>query len=495
MKGIHLAVDIGSSNGKMVLVTIEENGTLHTREVGRFATPRTYLSKHLCTNSYRIYDEICVCLRRLAQDGIEVESLGIDSWSSDYGLVSDRGQAMGLPVFYRDSRTNGMPEEVEKVVSYEELYPLTTQRRMQDSTLCQLVAQKREDSQVLENGTKMMFLADLIMFYFTGRICSEVTLASYSQLFSMEKMAWENRVFDLFGLPRSLQPEVVPAGEKLGRVDGDMAARLGTAPFDVVAPAGHDTSCAVAAIPAKESENWAFISTGTWFLVGMEMEKPKNLPLCYRYNCSNTALAFGKNMCKRNIMAMWLFQRCKIAWEQMGIMDSYREIDEKAEKAEPFFAMLDTEYSKFYNPEDMPREIVDYLNETGQIAVEKTDVGQMARIMHEAIAMKSAYAISCMEKIAEKPFDVIYLVGGVSGAEILCQMIASACGKKVAAGVQEASSIGNGLLQAYGCGEVKSNQGIREMVAASYPLKIYEPQDTELWREKYEQYCKFCGLQ
>lgn len=492
---IHLAVDIGSSNVKLVLVSIGAEREIRSQEVGRFITPRTWFAEHLCINTYRIYDEVCACIRRLAQEGIEIRSLGVDSWSSDFGFVSLDGQALGLPVFYRDWRTNGMPEEVEKIISYEELYPLTMQRRMQDSSLCQLLAQKKEMPQTMWQGSRMLFLADLIMFYFTGRVCSEITLASYSQLYSMEKLAWEDKVFDLFGLPRNLQPEVVFAGDTLGRISEKTAAQLGVKPFEVIAPAGHDTSCAVAVVPAKENENWCFISTGTWFLVGIELERPQNLPLCYRFNCSNTGLAFGKTMCKRNVMAMWLLQRCKLNWEQMGIRDSYDAINQKAEMAESFKAMLDIDSLDFYNPDNMPQAITEYLQNTGQALIDMADVGQIAKIVYEAIAMKCAYAVSCMEKIAEKTLDVIYMVGGVSHVDILCQMIASACGKKVLAGVQEASSIGNGLLQAYGCGEIATEQQIRNIVAKNISLKNYMPQDEAAWHEKYQKYCKFCKME
>lgn len=494
MRGTHLAVDVGSSNGKLVLSEWTPEGRLRCREIGRFATPRTWLGGHICIDTYRIYDEICACLGRLAAEGVYIDSLGVDSWSSDYGIVTPEGQQLGLPIFYRDYRTYGMPEEVEKVISYAELYPLTTQRRMQDSSLCQLLAHRREMPGSLENGNQILFLADLIMFYFTGRRCSEMTLASYSQLYSMEKMRWEDRVFDLFGLPKSLQSEIVHPCQKLGMVSGRAAAQLGTKPFAVVAPAGHDTSSAVAAVPAVEGRNWAFIATGTWFLVGMELDAPMNLPLGYRFNCSNTGLAFHRTMLKRNVMAMWLFQRCKAEWERMGIRDSYAEMDEKAAKARPFYAMLDTECVDFYNPDDMLRAIADYLRKTDQPAVGKDDVGQIARIMHEAIALKCAYSIACLEKITGQTLDVIYLVGGVSGTDILCRMVASACGKEVAAGVPEASSVGNCLLQACGCGEIGSESEIRAIVARNYPLRRYYPRDAESWREQYARYCAFCGL-
>jgi len=494
MNGTHLAVDLGSSGGKVILTGITGERKVSSREIHRFQTPRAFLNGHLSTDVYRIFGEIMAALGMLSKEGVRISSLGIDSWSSDFGLVDPAGSLIGLPVFYRDSRTLGMPEEVEKVISYEELYPLSTQRRMRDSTLCQLLALRRESPSQLLGGNRILFLADALAMLLSGRVASEMTLASYSQMFSMEKMIWEDRVFDLFGLPRSLQAEVVHPGDWLGTLDGRAAEWYGVDRFEVLATAGHDTSSAVAAVPAEPDSSWAFISTGSWFLVGMELDGPTNLSLCYRYNCSNTGLAFRKTMLKRNVTAMWLFQECKRKWAQLGIPSDDARIDQLAAGAKPFLAALDVDSPELYNPGDMPSAISRLIKSTAGIAVDSGDVGQIARLLHEGIAFKCAYAIRCLERITGRRIDRIHVVGGVSGAGFLNQMIASASGREVVAGPREATGIGNGLLQAYGCGEIASADELREVVRRTFPLTRYAPLDEAAWSERYGEYHQACGL-
>ena len=201
MTNNYLAADLGSSGGKVFLGTLTKEGKLTMREAGRFATLRVFFRGHLSINVYEIYDKIFQILEQLGREGIVLSGFGVDSWASDFGIVNPQGELLGLPVFYRDKRTEGMQEEVEQVISYRDLYKLTTQRRIQDSTLCQLLAVKREHPRLLEHGNKILHLGDLLMFFFSGKVCSEISAASYSQLFSMRKQKWEQEVFDLFGLP------------------------------------------------------------------------------------------------------------------------------------------------------------------------------------------------------------------------------------------------------------------------------------------------------
>ncbi len=491
----HLALDLGSSSGKMLLGEVTNDRKIRLQEVGGFKTPRVWFNEHICIDIFRAFEETANILSKLGSEGVHIDSFAADSWSSDFGIVNPQGEPIGLPVFYRDWRTYGMPEEVERVIPYGELYRLSTQRRMQDSTLCQLLALKKEKPELLQGGNRIMFLADMLMYFFSHRVCSEITLASYSQLFSMEKKCWEDRVFKLFDIPTSIQPEVVNPCECLGRVTEKAAAWYGLNRFEIVAAAGHDTSSAVAAIPAEEGKNWAFISTGSWFLVGMELEKPMNLDMCYRYNFSNTGLAFGKTMLKRNVTAMWILQECMRSWQKRGINYTYPEIHALAEKCRPFMAMLDVDAIDFYNPDDMPVAICEYLKRSGQLELQPDDVGAITRIVDEAIAFKCAYAINCLEKITQRRLDTIYAVGGASAATVLNAMIADATNREIITGPREATSIGNCLLQAVGCGEIASAQELRQIVRNSTELKRYAPVNPKPWMEIYEAYRQFCRLE
>lgn len=491
----HLAVDLGSSNGKILIGEITADEKIVLKEIHRFETPRTWFNEHICTDIYHVLDEIAFAIRSLGARGIGIGSMGADSWSSDYAIFNPQGELVGLPVFYRDGRTLGMPEEVEKVISYKDLYMLSTQRRMRDSTLCQLLAQKRENFELLKGGNKMLFLGDALMCFFSRRLVSEITLASYSQLFNMAEKRWENVVFDMFRLPRSLQPEIVNPCDCLGRVSEQAAAWYGVNRFEVVAPAGHDTSCAVAAVPADSGKNWAFISAGSWFLVGMELDKPMNLESCYRYDFSNTGLAFGKTMLKRNVAAMWLLQECVKAWRRTNPELTYPEIQARAQAAKPFYAMLDVDAADFYNPDNMPMAIRDYLKRTGQPGVEADDVGQITRLVDEGISFKSAYAVNCLESITGRKIDTVYAVGGASAVEFLDAMLTDAMNRELVAGPIEATAIGNCLLQAYGCGEISSEEELRRIVKNSSSIRHYVPRDAAPWLSRYDAYIDFCGLE
>ena len=490
----HLSIDIGSSNAKAMLLELDGGGKLKMELVYRFPTPKTILNGYLCTDTFRIYEEICQALRLLGQRGVQVNTMGIDSWSSDFGFVNPDGIQIGMPAFYRDGRCKGMSERIAEKIRYERLYELTTQRKMIESALCQLLAVQEQQPHLLSEGNKLLFVADLLMQQFSGRICSEITLASYSQMFSMKKEAWEDEVFQLFGIPTSIQPEIVHPGCALGSISPRMAKWLGINQLEMIAPAGHDTSSAVAAVPAEPGKNWAFIATGSWFLVGMELDQVADPALSYRYTLSNTGLAFHKVMLKRNIMGMWLLQECKRCWDAMGLHLEYAEIAALAQQAEPFYAMLDTEDETFFNPEDMPQAIADYLHRTQQRAVEKTDVGRIARMIYESISMKCRYALEKVQEAAGMAVEQVYIIGGANRVGFLNDMIASACNMPLICGPTEASSLGNGLLQAYGSGELAGLEELRRTVRQNMEETTHWPTDHQAWDSRYTAFLELCGL-
>ena len=495
MEKQYLAVDMGSSSGKVLLAELTTEKRIQMREVGRFATPRVFLRGHICINVYEVYEKICQALECLGREGIVLSSLGIDSWVGDFGIVNHQGELLGLPVFYRDKRTEGMTEEVEARISYRELYGLTGQRRIRDSTLCQLLAVKKGHPELLEGGNKIMHLGDLLMYFFSGRVCSEISAASYSQLFNMKKQKWENKVFELFGLPKSIQPPVLWSGQCLGRISEELAGRLGTSRFEIVAPPVHDTAAAGMAVPAKEGERWAFISTGSWYLVGMELSEPADPGLSFHYQLSNTGLAFGKTLVKRNVCAMWMLQECRRIWDRQGISCDYVSIAARAAKAEPFYGFVDTDSEAFYSPENMAEAVASWLKETRQPAVAQDNIGQIARIIYESIAFKCRYGLESLERAAATNVDVVYVVGGTSGVDFLNEMLASALNLPVITGVREAAAVGNVLMQAAGCGELAGEREVREIAGRISPMKRFEPKETVKWDLHYRGFLQICGLE
>ena len=490
--GNHLAVDVGSSGTKVLLLRLTEKG-YETEQIMRFQTPRTVLNGHWHINTYLIFQNICDAIRELGQRGGVIDSLGVDTWTSDYGIINSAGEQIGLPSFYRDSQFDAAWELVEQKISYEELYRLTTQRKMRESTLCQLVYTTKQRPALLQEGDRLLFLGDLIMYYFTGRACSEISAASYSQMFDMRAMKWQPAVFERFALPRSLQTELVEAGDTLGAASAQLAAAPGVKPFRIIAPATHDTSSAVAAVPARSGENWAFIATGSWFLIGVELDAPADCGRSMRYSCSNTGLAFGKTMLKRNVTAMWLLQECRRCWQARGISITFSQIAEMAAEAEPFYAMLNPEDAAFVHPQDMPGAISAWLEAHGQRTIQPDDIGRIARTIYESVALASAYSLRAIEYVSNTKKDVVYAVGGASRVALLNQMLANATGKPVLTGPEEASGIGNGLLQAYGAGEISSAEELRARVRAENQEKRYDPADGPLWAERLAAFCTLCG--
>lgn len=483
----YIAVDLGSSNGK-ILTSYIKAGHIVTEEVKRFAIPRVFVNGHICINVYEIYNIICQTLSELSARGMEIISIGVDSWSSDFGFVNAGNELVGLPVFYRDKRTNGMINEVEKIVNYRDLYSLTTQRKIQDATLCQLLAVKKEQPSLLDKANKIMHIGDLILWMFSGKICSEFSVASYSQMFNMREKNWENSVFRMFDIPIEIQPNIVFAGDCLGRISDDTAHMLGVNRFEVIAPAVHDTSSVGVAVPAGENEKWAYISTGSWYLVSRELEEPADEEKSYKYNLSNTGLAFGKVLLKRNVCAMWIIQECCRIWNARNIVCDYSEIARRAQRAKPFYAMLDPDAPDFYNPENMVEAIIVYLKKTGQPEIKEDDIGQIARIVYESISFKCRYSMETLIDASNTEVDTIFVLGGTSSVPFLNQLLASALGRPVIACPGEAAAIGNSMMQAYGCTEVGSEAEVRQIAANTFVQTEYVPTDIEIWEKKYREF-------
>ncbi|KMZ54190.1 rhamnulokinase [Dorea sp. D27] len=486
-----LVVDIGSSNVKIYLAKMHAGKALEMKEADRFPTERSFFLGHLSTDIFAIYDRICRVISSLAKQGISIDSIGIDSWCSDFGILDLDSGSISMPVFYRDSRTMGAVEKVEAVMGYEEICRRTGQRKLRDSTLCQLLAYMEEYPQGLWGSKKLLFLGDMLMYLFTGVACSELSVASYSQLFNMQRGEWDRHMLARYGIPEEIMPPVVQPGTRVGTVREDLARYLGIGRISAVMPAVHDTASAGAAVPAEEGRTWAFLATGSWFLMSMELDAPADAGKSYRYQLSNTKMAFGKVLLKKNITAMWLVQECRKRWKEMGLNYEYGELKEMACRAEPFRGMIDTEYEGFRCPEDMVHEICSYLKETGQEPPEEEDAGQIVRIIYESIALQSAAALEMLEDAAGRKTEVLYVIGGANRIELLNQLLADVTGLTVKTGPAEASAVGNALLQAYGMGMVGSLGEMRSVSEYMCRAEEYRPKDTGRWKKRREEYGRF----
>lgn len=481
----YLVVDIGSSNGKIYLASLSGQKRFLMEEIDRFTTERSFFEGHLSTNIFALFDRICSVIKDLVRQGIVIDALGIDSWCCDYSIIDGGDGSVSMPVFYRDQRTDGILPEVYRMMEQREIYARTTQREIDNSTLCQLLAYQKEFPDGLKGDKKILFIGDLLMYLFTGRLCSEISVASYSQLFNMHRQDWETAMFEAFEIPVSIAPPVVRPGTLLGPVKPALAHYLGADSFGVVAPAVHDTASAAAAVPHQPGEKWAFLATGSWFLMSMALEQPADLDKSYQYQLSNTGMGFGKTLLKKNITAMWLVQECKRQWDDMGLSFTYPELAALAEAAAPFAGFVDTEDPRFAHPEKMATEICRYLSESGRSAAE-TEIGKIVRIIYESIVEQSVRALKMLEDTTGTDITVLYVIGGAARIALLNQMLADALGIKIKIGPYEATAVGNALFQAYGMGQIKTEQEINQIVRESFPGAEFNPRPDCGWQQYLE---------
>jgi rhamnulokinase len=489
MTGNHLAIDIGAESGRAIVGSVKD-GKIDFAEIRRFETGYTLLNGHLVIDIYRIYEEILQSLKKYAVSfGAELESVGVDAWGSDFGLLDECGNLIGLPFFYRDRRTEGVTETIESSMGYRRLHELTNHRRTATGSLHQIIAMAKDEAQSLRNGRAILFIGDIFNYFLSGKICSEYTAASYSQMFSLKKRAWEPEVFDAFRIPRRIQSEIVYPGDSLGLLNTSVSAFFGLGEVRVIAPAVHDTGDAVLAVPA-EGREWAFISSGTWSLLGIECDAPIVNEKSYEGNFSNSGLAFGKVLFKINIAGLWIIQQCRKKWRENGLEIDYAAIAESAEKSESFKSFINPEAPDFLDPTDMPGAILRFIERTDQAAVDGEDIGLIARIVYESLALRYRQGIEMIQDAANKEIRRIHIVGGGSKIDLLNKFTASATGLSVIAGPAEATAIGNIMLQAYGCGEVGSLSEIRKAIGDSFSSRIFEPLAGDAWREPYNEFLR-----
>jgi sugar (pentulose or hexulose) kinase len=340
------------------------------------------------------------------------------------------------------------------------------------------------NSDALAKAKKLIFIADLFSYYLCGQAFGEYTLASTSQLMDMRTGKWSHEMFDKLSLPVKIMPDIIQPGTVVGKLSKSIAEELGCNRIPVIAAASHDTGSAVAAVPA-ESDSWAYLSSGTWSLMGVEVPQAIIDDKTFEYEFTNEGGVENTIRLLKNIMGLWLVQECKRQWAGEGAELSYDELTDLAKKAEPFAGHIEVDRSEFLAPGDMPRRINDYLAQSNQEAIH--DKGQMVRVILEALALKYRTVLERLEDVIGKKIDCLHIVGGGMKNELLNQFAADATGKTVIAGPVEATASGNVLMQAKATGQIKTLAEARQIVRNSFELRQYQPQDVERWREQYEK--------
>ena len=481
-----LAVDLGAESGRGVVGEIVD-GRLRLSEIHRFPNRVVQLGPSLHWNIYALWEEVREAIGLAARGGA-LTSLGIDTWGVDFGLVAPGGVLLGLPHTYRDPRTEGAIASLARVMPREEIYRRTGIQLLPFNTLFQLHAMARDRSPLLGLADSLLFVPDLFHYFLTGRRVTEFTFATTSQLYDPLARAWDEGLLGAVGVPSRLLQEIVPPGTRLGPMTPAVAAATGaTAP--VVAVGTHDTASAVAAVPAGEP-GFAYISSGTWSLVGTEVTTPVISAEAERTGFSNEGGVGGTFRLLKNVMGLWLVQGCRRRWGLDG-PDAYEALAAAAAEAEPLAALVDPDHPAFFNPPDMVAAIERRLASTGQ-AVPSTR-GGLVRCVLDSLALKYRQVLDQLASVRGSRATVVHVVGGGAKNALLCQLTADATSLPVVAGPAEATSIGNILVQAIAAGAIGSVADGRRLVRQSFDPARFEPEGPEGWDRAYRRFLDICA--
>jgi sugar (pentulose or hexulose) kinase len=483
----YIAVDLGAESGRVILGSVDST-KLTLDEVHRFSNDTIEIDGTLRWDYDRLLADIKTGIGKAAKkaDG-PIEGIGVDSWGSDHGLIDADGNLMDTPYCYRDGRTDGMMEKAFELMDKDKLYENTGIQHMFFNNLYQFLWTRINKPEMLEKAKHFIFTADLFSYHLCGEVFAEFSLASTSQLVDMRTGKYSKAVFDAMKLPLDIMPDIVETGTVVGKLTDEVAKEIGCENIDVIAVGSHDTASAVAAVPAGQNK-WAYLSSGTWSLLGIEIPEPVINEKSYKYQFTNEGGVENTTRCLKNIMGLWLVQECKRQWKKEGADLSYEEITTLATNAKPFAGYIDVEDDSFYAPGEMPKRINEYLAKTGQQTTD--DKGQLVRIILESLAMKYRQVLDMLEEMTGEKIDCLHIVGGGIQNQLLCQFAANAIGKEVIAGPIEATASGNILMQARAKGQITSLKQLRQIVSNSFDPKTYQPRDTDLWARQYQKHQK-----
>ena len=481
----YIAVDLGAESGRVMLGSLADS-KLRLEEVRRFDNGPIEVNGTLRWDFDRLLAEIKAGIgQAVAGNGNDIAAIGIDSWGVDFGLLGADGHLIEPPYHYRDSRTNGMMDTAFELMPKRDIYQNTGIQFMQLNSLYQLFAMSICDAATLARAKRLLFMADLFAYFLCGRAFGEYTLASTSQMMDMSTGRWSEPIFARLGLPLAIMPQVVRPGTVIGQLTDEVAAEIGCPRIPVVAVGSHDTASAVLGAPGA-GENWAYLSSGTWSLMGVELAQAIINDETFAHELTNEGGVENTIRLLKNIMGLWLVQECKRQWQRDGQDLSYAELTQMAAEAQPFYGYIDCDHSEFFSPGDMPARINQCLTATGQPPTD--DKGQMVRLILESLALKYRQSLDALEKITGRSVETLHIVGGGIQNELLCQLAANATSRKVVTGPIEATASGNILMQAKATGQIASVAEARRIVRRSFDVKEYEPQDAALWARQYEKF-------
>ena len=486
----YLAIDLGAESGRTIVGVLDE-GKLKLHEAHRFFHLPRRLPSGLHWDLTGLWGQVLEGTRKAAEwvrdEGLSLTSLGVDTWGVDYALLSRSGELLGLPHCYRDERNGPAFEKTIAALGREALYQATGIQFLALNTLYQLVAARDADPELVTQADKLVFMPDLLHYFFTGRAVVESSIASTSQMTDPRTGRWATGLLEELGLPTRMLGPIVPSGTPLGPLLPDVAAEIGAGEeVQVIAPAVHDTASAVAAVPAGSAPNWCYLSSGTWSLIGVELDRPCINDAAREIPFTNEGGVGGTIRFLKNIDGLWLVQECRRHFEKQGIHCGYDELAERAAAAEPFRTLVDSNHEPFASAGEMPKKIADFARSTRQAVPD--DIGQFVRCCLESLALTYRHTLGQLERVLDRRFDVLHIVGGGGRNKLLNQMTADAIGRRVVVGPHEATATGNLLVQALGAGDVSDRAHIRRIVANTFEPEAYEPREPAAWDRAYERF-------
>jgi rhamnulokinase len=482
----YVALDLGAESGRVMLGTLLE-GKLQLEEVHRFPTGGTTIGGTLRWDIVHLFEEIKAGLRKIAVREIEPASISTDSWGVDYVYLTTNEPLLTLPFHYRDARNDDALEKAFNRVPADIIFNETGIQFLIFNTLYQLLDDQARRPDVMALANQFLCIGDYLNFLLSGRVVMEESLASTTQLYDPRERSWSKKLIGQFGLPEKIFPTIVPSGTTLGPLLPSFVEDLKWTKTQVVATCSHDTGSAVAAVPAQ-GEDWAYISSGTWSLLGIESSSPVITKQSRAYNFTNEAGLGGTTRLLKNIVGLWLVQECRRTWQKEGHDYSYDDLARLAGEAEPLQSLIHPADPRFSKPDQMPQKIADYCRETGQ-PVPSTP-GEIIRCAYESLALLYRGTLQQVCEISGRKISRLHIVGGGSKSDLLNQMAANATQIPVQAGPVEATAIGNILIQALALGHLKSSVELREVVKLSFPGKVYQPEHHAAWEEAWNQFKK-----
>lgn len=480
-----LAFDFGASSGR-AMIGEYDGEKIHLEEIHRFSNDPVVVGDTMYWDTLRLFYEIKQGIVKAKLAG-GFESIAIDTWGVDFGLLDEEGRLLENPIHYRDARTVGMVEKSFDKIPKDEFYGITGNQFMELNTAFQLFSLAENRPHILERTKTMLLTPDLFNYFLTGQMKSEFSIVSTTQLMDAKTRNWSDKVIDALNIPRDIFTDIVPTGTVVGTLSPQICEELGVEPVKVIAAAGHDTQDALVAVPTQKKD-FIFISCGTWSLFGTELEEPIINEKSIAYNITNEGGYHNTVSFLKNIIGLWLVQESRRQWQREGKDFNFGELEKMAAQAKPFKCFIDPDAPEFVPAGNVPRRIRAFCERTGQ-EIPETEA-EIVRCINESLALKYRYTFEQIKECTEKEYEVINMVGGGIQSKLLCQMTASSCNCKVTAGPIEATVLGNVALQFITNGAIKDLQEARAVIEKSPDIYYYEPADKESWNAAYDKFLK-----